>query len=738
MTHNDNLETVTFEPHSSGSARHPLEPGNPLGSRYVVRNFLGRGSMGEVWLADEQDDDGAKVQDVVVKIVPIEMQAEDAVMAKIRQSFELVRRLRHSNICSALTVGTDKRYGVFLVMDYVPGESLAKYQATRDGGVFTVDETLEILTPLADALDFAHGQRILHRDIKPANIMVPFEARTTRQKEVQLIDFGLAAEMLASMSSLSRHVIRNTSGTLPYMPPEQINAEAQNARSDQYALAVTAYQMLTDRLPFTASASEVLIHQILNRPVPPLLGFPPHVNDAILRALAKDSKNRFASCGEFIEAMKNPAKMAVSPGEKKSGLWMWAIPGVLVFVFLACLVFLAWGLFSLSTEEPRKISQSDEPRKTEAAEIVEPAKPTEEPSPPVEKSPTEEPPPEKEKPIPPPSRKIEENDIPEIVVSPQLTPKPETVKTPPKKTVETPAVPVTPVPETPKPAPISAENMKDVEYVDDKTPGERLELTIREITYAFRWCPAGKFLMGSPAGEPGRKADEKPHEVTLTRGFWMLETQVTQEMWESVMDENPSYFTGEKLPVEQVSWRDSQAFIQKLNDSSAAPEGFRFSLPTEAQWEYACRAGTKTATYAGEMEILGGRNAPVLDEIAWYGGNSSVGYTGENGADTETWEEKQYPGGKAGTRDAGGKTPNAWGLHDMLGNVYEWCSDWMSPYSTGPVKDPAGPTTGSDRVFRGGSWDGRAENCRAANRSSDDPSIQYSDTGLRIIMVQEN
>jgi len=219
----------------------------------------------------------------------------------------------------------------------------------------------------------------------------------------------------------------------------------------------------------------------------------------------------------------------------------------------------------------------------------------------------------------------------------------------------------------------------------------------------------------------------------------MLETPVTQAMWESMTGENPSYFTrNPNLPVEQVSWDDCYEYIRQLNALKIAPSGYRFSFPSESQWEYACRAGTTESTYFGEMKILGERNAPVLDSIAWYGGNSSVGYVGTNGVDTKDWEEKQYPGGFAGTREVRQKKPNAWGLYDMLGNVWEWCSDRYGGYPSGSVTDPEGPSDGSFPVLRGGCWSSFAKYCRSTGRNySFDPSNRCYDIGLRLTLVRD-
>ena len=225
----------------------------------------------------------------------------------------------------------------------------------------------------------------------------------------------------------------------------------------------------------------------------------------------------------------------------------------------------------------------------------------------------------------------------------------------------------------------------------DNKAGERMVLTIKDVKYAFRWCPAGTFMMGG---------DGDQHQVTLTHGFWMLETEVTQKMWEDVMEKNMSNFKGDKLPVERVSWNDCHEYITKLNDLGVAPKGYRFSLPTEAQWEYACRAGTTTAYYFG---------------------------------DTLTKEQANFDGNK--TSEVGSYPANTWGLYDMHGNVYEWCMDWYGDYPSGSVTDPTGAVAGSYRVLRGGDWDDVIEDCLSANRSFYHPSDRGHYLGLRVSLV---
>ena len=275
------------------------------------------------------------------------------------------------------------------------------------------------------------------------------------------------------------------------------------------------------------------------------------------------------------------------------------------------------------------------------------------------------------------------------------------------------------------------------------------------VPYRMRWIPPGRFLMGSPADEPGRFDNEGPqHPVVITRGYWLGETPVTQALWQAVTGENPSEFKTPDRPVENVTWNQCRdLFIARLNGTIAADRGEAFRLPTEAEWEYACRAGTTTATYAGPIEIRGKNDAPILDDIAWYGGNSGVDFDLQNGVDSRGWPKKQHPHTKAGTRRVAQKLPNPWGLYDMLGNVYEWCSDWFqsdyygagsrasrssasSSSSSATQQDPTGPATGVLRVHRGGSWDDDAWFVRAAFRYHFRPGYRNRNLGLRLARGQ--
>jgi len=205
------------------------------------------------------------------------------------------------------------------------------------------------------------------------------------------------------------------------------------------------------------------------------------------------------------------------------------------------------------------------------------------------------------------------------------------------------------------------------------------------------YIPAGSFMMGSPADAANRDNDDVQHRVTLTKGFYLGKYEVTQAQWVKIMGSNPSSFKGDRLPVEQVSWDDSQNFCRQA--------GFR--LPTEAEWEYACRAGS-TGAYSG---------TGVLNEMGWVRENSG-----------------------STTHPIGQKQPNAWGLYDMHGNVWEWCADWYGAYSAGDVIDPTGASKGSDHVLRGGSWFNVARLCRSTDRSGFGLGYRISLLGFRVVL----
>jgi formylglycine-generating enzyme required for sulfatase activity len=218
-------------------------------------------------------------------------------------------------------------------------------------------------------------------------------------------------------------------------------------------------------------------------------------------------------------------------------------------------------------------------------------------------------------------------------------------------------------------------------------------LTKDLLSGGYRLIPAGSFVMGSPKGEEGRDDDETQHPVEITQPFLLKTMPVTQGEWLALMGDHPAYVPGDdRDPVERVSWEEAARFCEVLSEQT----GGMYRLPTEAEWEYACRADTTAARYGD------------LDAIAWYWDNANDA-----------------------TQPVGQKQPNAWGLYDMLGNVWEWCLDWYGQYSSKPQRDPQGSPSSDDRVIRGGAWYNDAQFCRAAQRGNDTPSNRDLSIGFR-------
>ncbi|ESQ14218.1 MAG: hypothetical protein N838_12400 [Thiohalocapsa sp. PB-PSB1] len=223
----------------------------------------------------------------------------------------------------------------------------------------------------------------------------------------------------------------------------------------------------------------------------------------------------------------------------------------------------------------------------------------------------------------------------------------------------------------------------------------------------LRWIPPGRFLMGSPESEIDHEDTERLHQVTLTRGFWLGDTAVSQALWQAVTGQNPSHFKGDDLPVERISWEDCQTFIARL--AKLAPD-LGPALPSEAQWEYACRAGTRTPFSFGEH---------LHPELANYNGDYPYANAQKGLYRQQTLPVQHFD-------------PNDWGLYQMHGNVDEWCADWYAEYPDAEVTDPAGPRQGRERVLRGGAWLDRGRRLRSANRLGSSPDARFGSIGLRL------
>ncbi len=598
----------------------------------------------------------------------------------------------------------------YYVTPFVEGTTLAEQINSRQGEnvTFSEEEITGLIWRLLNGLEFLHAKKLYHQDIRPSNILI------TEQGIPLLTNFCAArralCERFLSVMEIS-----------PYMPPEQLVVSGNiGPWSDLFSLGAILMEAIGGRA-ISGQKNVLPVRGALRE----------NYSDSLLHSLDKavesDISSRFQNAAEWRQVLwglpvaeeqapvSDPQnKQHVDSRDEEVGIDEFpsfeddffesivpnserVISPLRILAGIALSVGLISGLIWLSTileqsntggaeSEPVVVFEdtervvADAPVSSALSEVVE--------------SP-------------------EEGPAVEYLIEVMAEPSPKPVlKTEPVAPIVPPA------------------SDKEVEVMEGTIPGESKFFGGVEL----QWCPPGEFQMGSPWNEKGRFIDETPHSVRLTQGYWMARTETTQSLWKRIMGSNPSAIKGENLPVERVSWLDVQVWIEKMNTNHPPPTGWEWKLPTEAQWEYACRAGTTTAVYGGEIEILGERNAPILDAIAWYGGNSSVGYVGE-GFDTSEWPQKQYPGGMAGVREVGGRAPNAWGLHDMLGNVWEWCRDWVGEYPLASVTNPTGPPVGELRVMRGGSWGNGAVVCRAAVRGGDDPAKGGDGLGFRVAIV---
>ncbi len=245
------------------------------------------------------------------------------------------------------------------------------------------------------------------------------------------------------------------------------------------------------------------------------------------------------------------------------------------------------------------------------------------------------------------------------------------------------------------------------------------EIMAGEVSILLRWIPPGQFLMGFPDGNTNRDPDEKPqHTVILSHGFWMAATPCTQEQYRAVTGQSPSRFKGDRLPVETVSWLEVREYCCALNrliqEAGVSSPGLEFRLPTEAEWEYACRAGTDSDFNDGSPCTVPSGQDPALDGLGWFDKNS---------------DGKTHPVGE--------KVPNTWGLYDMHGNVWEWCWDGKRTFTAEALTDPLGPTDEqAGRALRGGSCWSNARSCRSACRDGGGPGGRRDDFGFRLAAGQ--
>ena len=679
-----------------------LEIGTRLG-HYRIITLLGRGGMADVYRAEDE----RLGREVALKAVPPEFARDPERIERFEREVRAAARLSHPNIVTVFEFGHGEGQH-FYTMDLMAGGDLKARIRTHPEGMAS-EEARRVASAVAQALDYAHRRGFVHRDVKPENILFDEDGRP------QLTDFGIAR----AMESGTRMTATGMSiGSPHYMSPEQAQGLEVDGRSDLYSLGVVLYEMLTGRLPFEVGNTLAVAYAHVNNPVPKL---PPALaawQPLLDRLLAKSPEDRYASAGVLAEVLASdtlpqaPATRAMSVGravgttrrvgrsgtrlvetEKPRGNMLGVLAGGVLALAVVGIGYLALR----DTKGPEPVPSTGGGGGAEVRPA--PVKPA--PVRPLPPSRPENPfhfrvqddPAETSRATPGlPSNPVNPSDrVRYGSLTLQLEPRDARVTLP---DVEPRYRPGVRLPEGRHRVIVRSPVYRTVTRTIDLSGDTRVRIALEKVVrrragatrvfdgIEFVWVPPGEFRMGSTSRHAD--SDEKPvTRVRISRGFWLGKFEVTQRQWQSVMGSNPSRFKncGGDCPVERVSWDDVQEFIGKLNARSG---GRRYRLPTEAEWEYAARAGTETDTYAGDITKPRGKD-PVLNRIAWYGENS---------------------GGR--THPVGRKAPNAFGLHDMLGNVWEWVGDWYGDYPGGTVTGPSGPGSGSDRVFRGGGWGGIA------------------------------
>jgi serine/threonine protein kinase/formylglycine-generating enzyme required for sulfatase activity len=642
---------------------------------------LGVGGMGVVWRARQRSLD---------RIVAIKIMAQGG--ADFLQRFEREARtlaqVDSPQVVKAFAAG-EHRGRPYLVMEYISGVDLSR--RLKAGPPFTPDAALQLVMQAARGLAAAAKHGIVHRDIKPANMML------TAEGTVKLTDFGLAR--LIGSDSLTRTGV--ILGTLQYISPEQARGMPCDHRSDLYSLGVVLYELLAGRVPFMADSVAGFLYQHIHANPKPLRkvarSVPRRFDTLVMRCLRKNPDDRYASLDDFIAACERVA--AGQSLRRRSPL--------MAMLVLAALGGALWSALprektSVPSVAPITIAiapeSSTEPRVIPALPVV--AKPptliTARSDDPIVVSTFPDPPEQitlAEKLVAPPEVKFEPPPEVKPQVLPESKPEPPEVKPQPEIAPQpqpiAEAITPEPVePALPRPACFSAtEHDRHGVYSDLAIDAEQ------GITLRFRWCPPGTFSMGSPKSERGRNTDEILHEVRLTRGFWLAESECSQQLFETLGCAHNSVVKGAQLPVSKLARDDAERFLNTLN---ARFPDLHARLPSEAEWEYACRAGGN-ATF-GIANALDG-------SLACYGSSSPV-------------RVKSF-------------AANAWGLYDMIGNVAEWCADTYRPYD---VKNTLDPLIGGegDGVCRGGYWKDSSDFCRAASRLRGFVHFSQTSSGMRI------
>ena len=643
-----------------------LSPGTILQNRYRIVRELGHGGMGTIYEAVDQR------VNCVVALKQAMIRRGSPAQNAFQHEAALLANLRHPSLTKVTDYFSENDRD-FLVMEFIPGYDLAELLDLR-GGPFPQSQVVRWAYELLLVLEYLHGQEppILHRDIKPSNL------KLTKAGEIFLLDFGLAKGSAGQMPTVAAD--HSVYGYTPiYASLEQILSSGTDARSDIYSLGATLYHLITGVTPIDAPRRFQQIEDGEADPLQPIQKLNPHASQNVVavihQAMAMNQDQRHKTAAEMRKALRN----ATEEDERTS----------------AEQEFRRADEKRQEREQQKHKAREDEPSQDQhvialkgAATVKVSSGSSDQPEPKPDV------PPQRLATAPGPlstrrgglNRKVIVAGtvvllIAGVFVVWMLTR---------NKGIATDGPPQQ-----------SALKPTDNPLITSPTSVTPAAGTVlrNKIGMELVFIPAGIFMMGSTKGD----ADEKPeHQVNIERPFYIGKYEVTQAQWRAVMGDNPSSFKncGTNCPVENISWDDATEFIRRLNEMN---DGLVYRLPSEAEWEYACRAGT-TGEYAGDWK-----------EMAWFSENS------ENR-----------------THAVGQKQSNAWGLADMHGNVWEWCEDWYhETYYGAPTNGSAWVSGGEQkvRVMRGGSWVSDPAKLRTVNRNFLAPATRTFYFGLRVVAI---
>ncbi len=620
--------------------------------RYEPRRILGAGGFGTAVLCHDHN--------LGVEVVVKTLHAGDLErgLSDVFREAQILYGLSHPAIirvrdCEYADPAAKAR--PYLVMEYFPGVTLEQHVATH--GVLPVADLVAVALLIARGMQASHTAGVWHRDLKPANILV---RKAGNDWQVKVIDFGLALRKQVVETSMAVRSAGNTvlsdsvAGTVQYAPPEQLGrlpGVKVGPWSDVYAFGKTCcYALFRTTEPRSRH----------------LTGLPAELRELLEGCIEQELEHRHARFEKVLPALEalDSARKAAEEAATREQLERQERQH-------------QEGERRRAEEQKRREQQEAARQQQEQARL----------------------------------RQEGEGKLARLV-------REALERTRGKPTAEDTAaanelVRQHHIEKGRADAIVRGERERwQKAQPREPRPGDVTTIDLGGVEMKFAWCPPGTFLMGSPSSEEQRGgydgADETQHRVTLSRGYWLGIHPVTQPQWQAVMGSNPSKFKGDTLPVETVSWDDCQEFVKKLGQKT----GKRFRLPTEAEWEYACRAGTATPFHFGET---------ISTDQANYNGNYTYG-KGKKGV----YREKTTP--------VGSFPANAWGLYDMHGNVWEWCRDWYGARPSDDIKDQQGENSGTARVLRGGSWYHPPRLCRSAFRLGRVPGIRGDIYGCRVLL----